>query len=92
MELYYGVILMKRIPGIPVESQEPSGTHKGPWDPLGTPLGPPGTPLALQWAGTPLGLLETPTEQKNNDISTNVKRQKLSIGASESFCCNASPP
>ena len=28
---------------------------------------------------------------KNGHISTNVRRQKLSIAASESACCNASP-
>ena len=28
---------------------------------------------------------------KNNHVSTNVQRRKLSIAASESLCCNASP-
>ena len=48
MESYYRIILMKRIPGIPGESQSPHGTSRTPqarpWDPPRTPLGPPGSP------------------------------------------------
>ena len=40
MELYYGTIFMKRILGMPGTSPETPGN---PRDPLGTPLGPPGT-------------------------------------------------
>ena len=59
MELYYGVIFMKRILGMPGTSSEP------PWDPggpLGTRLGPLGTPLGPQ--GTPLETLERPWDAR----------------------------
>ena len=58
MELYYGIICMKSIPGIPGEPPErhlgPQGSPQArPWDPPGTPLGTRGTPLGRP--GTPLG-------------------------------------
>ena len=96
MELYYGIIQVKRTPWIPGESRNPKGlpgtARARPWDPPGTALGPPSTPLGPQ--GTPLGSLGTPadpTDHKNIHTSTNLQRQKLSIAASESFRCNASP-
>ena len=42
MELYYGIIFMEGTPGMPGTSLE---LPWDPRDPLGTPLGPPGTPL-----------------------------------------------
>ena len=86
MELYYGIIFMKRIPWDP---RDPLGTPLGP---RGTPLGPLGTPLG--WLGTPLGPPGTPLgplgtpygrlmEHKNGYISTNRQRQKLSIAVFE---------
>ena len=50
MARYYGIVVMKRIPGMPGTSLEPP---RDPGDPLGTPLGPPWTSLGPQ--GTPLG-------------------------------------
>ena len=48
MDLYSGVILVKRIPGIPRASPEPPGTSDDPGAcplaPQGTPLGPPEDP------------------------------------------------
>ena len=57
-----------------------------PWDPrdplgsLGTPLGPPGKPLGPP--GRP--------HHKNGHISTNIRRQKLSIAVFEPACCDPS--
>ena len=83
MELYYGIILMRRITGIPGEPLEPGP----PWDllglrkhaldaprTLGSPLGPPGDPSRTPW-----GLSDTPMDHKTGHISTSVQRQKLSI-------------
>ena len=74
---------MKRMPGIPRDFPEPPEASR---DPMGTPLRPPGdapeTSRRHPW---------NPMEHKNNHISTNFHRQKPSIAASESFCCNASP-
>ena len=74
---------MTGIQGIPGKSPESPGTS---WDSLGTPLGP-----SVDASGTLQGLLGTSTDYKNNNISTNSQRQKLSIAASESVRCNASP-
>ena len=59
MELYYGIIFMKRIPGMPRTSREPPGMPgilwARPWHPQGRswnlqgyPLGPPGIPGTTQ--------------------------------------------
>ena len=56
MELYSGIIFMKRILGMPGTCQEPPGSPGILGTPLrhpGTHLGPPGTPLGP--LGTPLG-------------------------------------
>ena len=76
MELYYGIMLIKRITGIPGESLEPPETFR---DPAATPLGPrvdgPGTPVhALRTPQAPMG---TPVDHKNGHNSTDAQRQQL---------------
>ena len=72
---------MKRIPGIPRESQKTRGTSRAPFG------------LAPGFPGDAARTLQpwTPTNHKNMDISTTVQRQKLLIAAFKSFRCNASP-
>ena len=86
-ELYYGIISQdypyEKDPGAPQGVPGAPWDLRGfPWHALGTPRTRPGPP------GDPPG---TPTNHKNNQILTNLQRQQLLIGASESFRCNASP-
>ena len=83
------------VPGASLDPRDPLGTLLGPpgtpLRTLGTPLEPPGTPLGPQarpWdhPGTPLGPQWTPMENKNNKISTNIQRQKLSIAVFKPAC------
>ena len=86
-KIYYGITswhhTYEKDPGNPGESPAPQGTSGVP---MGTPLQPAGTSL-----GPPGDALGTYTDHTNTYISTNVQRWKLSIAASESFRCNASP-
>ena len=104
MELYYGIIFMEMIPGMPGTSQEPPWDPK---DPLGTALGSlgtllrrPGTPLEpletflrrLRYApGTPRDLQGPLMDHKNGHISTNRQRQKLLIAVFEAAHEGPSP-
>ena len=85
MQSCYGVILRnhsyEKDPWIPGESPDSLG-------PLGTPLAGPWDPLGR--ARHPRGCQWTPRDHKNSHVSTSVQRQKPTIAASESFCCNAS--
>ena len=94
-ELYYWIILQnhiqlytcektarhprKRMPGIPGESPGPPGMLG---DPPRTPLDSPDPPGTVRGA---------PTDHENDHISTKLQRKKLSIAASKSLRCNASP-
>ena len=82
-QIYYEIALpnhpMKRNPRTPRTSPEP------PRDSPGTPLEQP-----VDSPRTPQGPPGTTMDDKNSNISTHLQRQKLSIAASESFCCNAS--
>ena len=76
MELYDGIIFMKKDPG------DARDVPRAPWDlgdPLGTPLGPQGTPLVpgtrlgppstpLGPPGTTVGPPGTPMDHKNGNI------------------------
>ena len=58
MELYYGVIFIKKIPGMPGTSPGiPGNLQARPWDPQGSQA-PPGRPFDP--LGTPLGPMGTP--------------------------------
>ena len=82
---------MKRIPGMPGTSPEPSGIPGIPW---ARPMGPPGTPLAplgpRPW-DPPSGPPDTPMDDKNKRIWMNLQRQKLSIAVFEPACWDPSP-
>ena len=77
--LYYGIILrihhVKRSPGIPETTPRPPGNS-------GDLVGTCGDRQGTLWG--------PPTDHKNDGISKEVQRQKISIGASESFLCKAS--
>ena len=61
MDSYYGIILMKRIPGMPGTSPEPPGISGIPWaTSLGTPEDAPGTPEHARPWDPPGDFPETP--------------------------------
>ena len=79
MESYYRItmnISMKTIWGIPGAAELPGTFGDHPGTPLGLPRDAPG--------GNPM-------DHKKSHVFTNGQRQKISIAASESFRCNASP-
>ena len=89
-ELYWGIVLQRYFvesysEWIILRNYVTECTHeKEPRHPRTSP-GPLGT------LGTPRDSQGAPTNRKTHDISFNLQRQKLSIAASESLRCNASP-
>ena len=89
MESYYGFIFMKRTPVMPGTSLEPPMGSQGspghapstPGDAPGTPKDAPGTPGDAP--GHPRDRLGPLMDHKNNHISTNIQRQKLSVAVFE---------
>ena len=78
-ESYYRVILWNHIMELSLWKGSPRSQ--------GSPQGPLGLPEHASESAP--GRTWTPTDHKNNCISTNWQRQTHSIAASESFSCNA---